>query len=148
MPFMFANLAFTILFMVMFEAIQIMYSLWLMPNPLLVFVRNSVFFVMMLLEYCTLVYARTKASITHFPRFIFAGFLCLHLYLLCTPCGFYDIAFAAFASYALGAGLWFVRNCEVPGLRAGVVSDIQPRALDTRVSATFKLESALSQSQF
>lgn len=110
-----------------------LYGLWVSENPLQQNVQPAVFFMVMFAEYFSLVYCRSKTTIRYFPRFFCLGFLTLHLYLLASPNGYYGIASAVYGCFTVFLALHFVRVYEVPALRAGEVSETQPRAFVVRV---------------
>jgi hypothetical protein len=88
-----------------------------------------VFGIMMVLEYYSMIYVRSKASIQFFPRFSLAVFLLYHFYLYSFPSGFTMLALNVMFFVLLSVMLMCVRVFEIDAFHRGEVSISQPRAL-------------------
>jgi hypothetical protein len=90
-----------------------------------------IFGVMMILEYYSMLYVRSKATIQFFPRFSFLLFLLYHFYLYSFPAGsgFDMLAVNVMLLGLLYSMLFCLRTFEVPAFNRGEVSIDQPRAL-------------------
>jgi len=80
-----------------------------------------------LCELFTLICARTQETMQYFPRFFFAYFLLLHIYLLSYPHGFRYLAFFTMEALVQHAMIVFFNRFELPALQTGVISANIPR---------------------
>lgn len=89
----------------------------------------------LLLEYFSLVYVRTRLSMTAFGRGVALGYALWGWYFYSRPYGFFTEATTCFVLYCLWLCVWCAHKYEVPALRHGKVSFEKPREALVRLAA-------------
>lgn len=82
---------------------------------------------MMLIEYYSMIYLRSRSSIILFPRLCFASYLILHFYLFLQPSGFHILAIFVMFLFMVASMVFCVRAYELKAYTRGHVSIDQPR---------------------
>jgi len=128
-PFLMSHVSKIVLYYTLYEAAQFTFSLWFYGNAYPGQKELWLYAIVMLWEYYSMIYVRSKLSIAIFPRASLALFLVYHFYLYSQPTGFHLLALLVmflFLAYLMAA---CVRKFEVPCYTRGGVSMDAPRAL-------------------
>jgi hypothetical protein len=80
-----------------------------------------------------MIYVRSRASITLFPRFCLALYLLLHIYMYCQPAGFHLLAILVMFVFYLWIMIFCVRKYELEAFNRGHISIDHPRVLHNTI---------------
>ena len=83
---------------------------------------------LMVLEYYSLVYIRSLASIQYFPKIVWLNFWLFHHYYNVVSYGFSYIAVTLCSLATLYAMMWFLTDVEMKALESGMISADLTRA--------------------
>ena len=127
-PYICAHLLFLLVLYIVFELSQVSFATVVYrrsyPAGLPLVVASG----LMVLEYFSLVYIRSLASIQYFPKIVWLNFWLFHHYYYVTSYGFTYIAVSLCSLATLYAMMWFVTNVEVKALESGMISADLTRA--------------------
>lgn len=128
-PFIISHLVKVVIYYMLYEAAQLAFSMWFYnsryPSP----VDLWLFAVMLILEYYSMVFIRSKASIMLFPRVSLLLFLLYNFYFYSFPAGFDMLAINTIFLALVYLMFYCARNFEFDAYMRGEVSLDQPRAL-------------------
>lgn len=129
MPFLIAHITRVLIFYFMYEASQMAMSIWFYGETIPSQRELWLFTIMMIMEYYSMIYIRSKMSIQTFPRVFFLLYLLYHIYFYAYPSGFHVLAIFTMFLLLLWLMIFCVRKFEHPAYERGEVSLDQPRAL-------------------
>lgn len=127
-PFVIAHLTRVVVYYVMYEAAQLAFSLWFYDERTPGQKELWLFAIMMLWEYYSMIYVRSKGSIILFPRVSLALYLIYHFYLFSQPSGFHSLALLTMFVNLVWIMIFCVRKYEIESFQRGIVNIDQPRA--------------------
>ena len=128
-PFLMSHVSKILLYYTLYEAAQFTFSLWFYGNAYPGQKELWLYAIVMLWEYYSMIYVRSKLSIAIFPRASLALFLVYHFYLYSQPTGFHLLALLVMFLFLAYLMATCVRKFEVPCYNRGGVSMDTPRAL-------------------
>ena len=127
-PYICAHLLFLLVLYVVFELSQISFASIIYnrsyPAGLPLVVASG----LMVLEYYSMVYIRSLASIQYFPKIVWLNFWSFHHYYNVVSYGFNYLAVSLCSLATLFAMMWFLTNVEVKALESGMISADLTRA--------------------
>jgi hypothetical protein len=128
-PFIVSHLVKVVIYYMLYEAAQLAFSMWFYnsryPSP----ADLWLFGVMLIIEYYSMVFIRSKASIILFPRVSLLLFLLYNFYFFSFPAGFDMLAINTIFLALVYLMLYCARVFEFDAYMRGEVSLDQPRAM-------------------
>jgi hypothetical protein len=112
---------------IMYEACQYAWSAWLYDKSLPEGLQLWIFGVVLLWEYCSMLYMRASVTIKLLPRVFLIYFTAFHVYLYAVLYSFFYLALFAMAAASLHAMLFFIRRFELKRLDDATLSPHRPR---------------------
>lgn len=132
-PFLVAHITRVIIYYIFYQACQIAFANWFYSQQQPGQRELWLFAIMMLWEYYSMIYVRTRNSIHVFPRVSFALYLMYHFYLYSYPFGFHVLALLVLFLYSSCAMTYCVRKYELQAFYRGVVNIDRPRMMHNTV---------------
>ena len=128
-PFIISHLVKVVVYYLMYEATQLAFAIWFYNSRYPGQTELLLFGIMMGLEYYSMIYVRSKASIQFFPRASLLLFLLYHFYLYSFPAGFIGLAENVMFLAMILLMIVCVKEFELEAYLRGEVSMEQPRSL-------------------
>ena len=133
MPFIISHVVKIFVYYLLYEASQLTFATWLYGEPYPGQKELWLYAIVMLLEYFSMIYVRSKESIYFFPRAILLLFCCYHFYLYSFPAGFHELALLIMFLFMSFTMAYTVRYLEVPAFHRGLVNIDAPRGYQNQV---------------
>uniref|UniRef100_A0A7S1UFN5 Uncharacterized protein n=2 Tax=Phaeomonas parva TaxID=124430 RepID=A0A7S1UFN5_9STRA len=127
------HLGFLVVMYIMYEASQVLWANWLYPRLVANGTYLWLFALIMVLEYYSMVFLRSKAAIGFAPRMLMLSLLCYHLYIYSFPFGFYRPVLLLLTSVCVNVCLYCCVHLERQAVISGEVSFEQPRGAFVRL---------------
>eukprot|EP00968_Pinguiococcus_pyrenoidosus_P000127 scaffold10_cov257-Pinguiococcus_pyrenoidosus.AAC.41 len=121
------HLGFLVVMYTMYEASQALWANWLYPRLVANGTYLWLFALVMVLEYYSMVFLRSKAAIGFTPRMLMGCLLCYHLYIYSFPAGFFRPVLMLLCSVCAHICIYSCFRLEKAALLSGEVSFEQPR---------------------
>ena len=132
-PFLVAHITRVVIYYIFYQACQIAFANWFYSQQQPGQRELWLFAIMMLWEYYSMIYVRTRNSIHLFPRVSLALYLMYHFYLYSNPFGFHVLALLVIFLYSSCAMTYCVRKYELQAFYRGVVNIDRPRMMHNTV---------------
>lgn len=126
-PFIIAHISRVIIYYFLYQATQVLFTLWMYNHEQPGQAYIWIFVIMMLWEYYSMIYLRASGSIQLFPRASLALFLIYHFYYFSYPSGFHVLALVVLFFTLLFLMIHCIRVYEIKAFDLGLVSLDQPR---------------------
>lgn len=132
-PFIMSHVVKILMYYILYEAAQMSFSLWFYGSAFPGQKELWLYAIVMLWEYYSMIYVRSKMSIIVFPRVSLALFLIYHFYLYSQPGGFHSLALLVMFLTLAWLMAVTVRKYEVPSFLRGEVAVETPRMMINNV---------------
>lgn len=122
-----SQIAFLLVIYVMYEAAQVLFGTFFYPRLVAKGQFAFLFALVMVCEYFSMIFLRSRAAIRFTPRAFLCLFLIFHLYVYSWPAGFFQLTLCALTSACFALMLYTVDALEARALQHGEISLEQPR---------------------